>query len=167
MGLFDFFKKKQKEEIKTLDKIEKIEKKLITERIILERIARRYDYPESWIYDTDFIEGLPADYYGFLLGGDCSKPFDYWIDEKTTADGQLVYIATEDLENIPADNIHQSDEHFRWYLAEAIKAGFKNIYVDSYDLEWVHEAKEDVFDDLVKKLTANVVDELKKEGYEE
>ena len=143
-------------------------KKILTEDLILEKLADDNVYPAE---DIDYSEKLTAikDHFDFSITSDWGNP-DMMFYTETTADGYEVWIATDDDRNPSVnEDIYYYDNDWLEKMADAMTDG-SSIYFQDYDDDAesyeFQEVIDEVYDDYFNDKKQEVENELIDEGYE-
>ena len=134
--------------------------KFITNELITQRMTEK-----GWIEgcDDEHAKNQVLEYYECEIADHWSNP-DFSIYEESTADGYSVWIATDDDKSINVnEDVYYYENDLHDVLYEAIP-DYSNIYCDNYD--FVEDAINRHYEDLLEKMEEEVVDELLDEGYE-
>ena len=142
-------------------------KKILTQELIEERLAEK-GYPlthdEGMTYE--FMLKKVCEYYDAEISEDWNDNADFFVYSETTADGYEVYIAT----NSPSTpSINEDVYYYNSDLAESLEDALidgARIYVDYLQVDYVHEAAEQAYDNLYEELLEETENELIEEGYE-
>ena len=144
-------------------------KKILTDDLILERLAENYVYP-AW--DIDYDQKLVAikDHFDFKIASDWCHDADFMFYTETTSDGYEVWIATDDDRN-PSINedVYYYESDWLEKMPDAMTDG-RDIYFDEYDddaenysfQEVIDEVYEEYYNDKKEEVESQLIDE----GYE-
>ena len=142
--------------------------KIITDDLILERLAENEVYPPE---DIDYDQKLAVikDHFDFSISSDWGNP-DMMFYTETTSDGYEVWIATDDDRN-PSINedVYYYENDWLEKMEDAMVDG-ASIYFDEYDddaenyqfQEVIDSVYEDYFNDKKEEVESQLIDE----GYE-
>ena len=141
-------------------------KKILTEKLILKRLAKDGMTEPNETSQEDRISKL-KDHYGFSIITDWNNCDAYFYTDET-ADGYQIWIATEQEGNV---NINEDVYYYEngWFekLADYLRDGCE-VYVDSYsqDEYGFEEVIEALHEELYMEKYEEIEDQLKDEGYE-
>ena len=142
-------------------------KKILTDDLILERLAENYVYP-AW--DIDYDQKLVAikDHFDFKIASDWCHDADFMFYTETTSDGYEVWIATDDDRN-PSINedvyYYESDwlEKMQDAMTDGMTIYFQELNDDNYEFEdVVLNVYEEYYNDKRQELIEKLIDD----GYE-
>jgi hypothetical protein len=127
---------------------------------------------EQRMQDKGWIEGCDDDhatmkvleYYGVTVDTEYNRSCGYYVYSESTADGHTVYIATENDQSIDvSSDIYYYDSELYTVLQDAIRDGYSTIYLE--DMDYLPQATEDLYLELLERFEDDIRDELLNEGY--
>ena len=127
---------------------------------------------EQRMQDKGWIEGCDDDhatmkvleYYGVTVDTEYNRSCGYYVYSESTADGHTVYIATENAQSIDvSSDIYYYDSELYTVLQDAIRDGYSTIYLE--DMDYLPQATEDLYLELLERFEEDIRDELLNEGY--
>jgi hypothetical protein len=127
---------------------------------------------EQRMQDKGWIEGCDDDhatmkvleYYGVTVDTEYNRACGYYVYSESTVDGHTVYIATENDQSIDvSSDIYYYDSELYMALQDAIRDGYHTIYLE--DMDYLPQATEDLYLELLERFEDDTRDELLNEGY--
>ena len=141
-------------------------KKILTEKLILKRLAKDGMTEPNETSQEDRISKL-KDHYGFEIVTDWDRCDAYFYTD-TTADDYEIWIATEQEGNVCInEDVYYYESQWFEKLADYLRDGCR-VYVDSYsqDEYGFEEVIEALYEELYMEIYEEMENELIDEGYE-
>ena len=149
-----------------------MKEKLITDELINEMLEAR-GFGEKQINDEDLAKEAVLNHFHVEFIDNYSSNADFYIYEKSTADGYSVFVATHEPESISInENVYYYESDLGDALEEFIKYSNGDednpeiIYVDDLFQQFIDDAIVQLFEYLAERFEEEVIDELKDKGYE-
>jgi hypothetical protein len=133
----------------------------ITDEVIEQRMR-----DNGWIEgcDDDHATMKVLEHYGVTVDTEYNRSCGYYVYSESTVDGYTVYIATENDQSIDvSSDIYYYDSELYMALQDAIRDGYHTIYLE--DMDYLPQATEDLYLELLERAEEDVIDELIDEGY--
>ena len=133
----------------------------ITDEVIEQRMR-----DNGWIEgcDDDHATMKVLEHYGVTVDTEYNRSCGYYVYSESTVDGYTVYIATENDQSIDvSSDIYYYDSELYMALQDAIRDGYHTIYLE--DMDYLPQATEDLYLELLERFEEDIRDELLNEGY--
>ena len=142
--------------------------KYITDELIEQRlIAKGYGDQDS--HDEEHVRNVVCKHFDLELTDNWSNNCSHYMYEETTADGYSVYISTNDFNKI---DVNENVFYYENDLSEAFKQaiydndhGDVEFYLGDPEADYIQDAINDLYIELVELYTETTTDELIDEGY--
>ena len=151
-------------------KIRKIMGKNTITSELLELRLKAKGFGEEIFENEEKMMEIVLDHYDTELTDQWEDGLEYYIYAESTQDGYEVFIATHNPNKICInDDVHYYDHDLAGALCEGIRYsnGYGKIYIGDLDENYVMEAMQSLYESIYDNQTAQVIDNLIDEGYEE
>ena len=143
--------------------------KYITDELIEQRlIAKGYGDEDS--HDEDHVRDVVLKHFDLELTDNWSPDCSHYIYEENTADGYSVYISTHDINKINVnENVYYYDSDMCAAFKQAVydnDHGDVQFYLGDIEADYIQDAINELYIDLVELYTETTIDELIDEGYQ-
>ena len=143
--------------------------KYITDELIEQRlIAKGYGDEDS--HDEEHVRDVVLKHFDLELTDTWSPDCSHYIYEENTADGYSVYISTHDINKINVnENVYYYDSDMCAAFKQAVydnDHGDVQFYLGDIEADYIQDAINELYIDLVELYTETTIDELIDEGYQ-
>ena len=143
--------------------------KYITDELIEQRlIAKGYGDEDS--HDEEHVRDVVLKHFDLELTDIWSPDCSHYIYEENTADGYSVYISTHDINKINVnENVYYYDSDMCAAFKQAVydnDHGDVQFYLGDIEADYIQDAINELYIDLVELYTETTIDELIDEGYQ-
>jgi len=143
--------------------------KYITDELIEQRLIAK-GYGETDSHDLEHVRDVVLKHFDLELTDNWSPDCSHYIYEENTADGYSVYISTHDINKINVnENVYYYDSNMCAAFKEAVydnDHGDVQFYLGDIEADYIQDAINELYIDLVELYTETTIDELIDEGYQ-
>lgn len=146
--------------------------KEITDELVEERLIKK-GFGEKDSHDEVHVRKVVLKHFDLEITDDWSSDCDHYLYEESTADGYTVWVSTHSNDKISVnENVFYYDQDLGEQFKQAVydnDHGDVVFYIDDiceYN-QWLQDAINDMYIELVELYTDMVTDELLDEGYEQ